>query len=336
MESPRLEDVAREVGVHPSTVSRALDPKRSSLVNAATRVAVAEAAKKLGYRADLVARGLSSGRTSNVGVVVADLGNRLGTSMVRAFARELDEQAILPVITETRDEDDRLSMILDHMIGRRVDALVIAAARHNDTETIEAASNYVPVVVAVRPLLHSSLPQVISDDTKGGQLAAGHLADLGHTHVAQLRGPGAIASFALRARGFSETARVRNLNESAFNTQAARPVFDEGRRLMSALLESQELPTAIFAHNDQMALGALTVVRAKGLEVPRDVSIIGYNDLPGMELTSPPFTTIRYPSGDIGRETGRMVLALLGGAQKPNIMIEPTLVIRSSTRSINR
>ena len=126
---PRLDDIAREVGVHPSTVSRALNPDRARLVKPDTRIAVEEAARRLGYRPDMVARGLQSGRTATVGVVVADLGNTFVTPIIHQLAAALETTGIMPVIAETQDDHGRFTRILDHMLGRRVDAIVTAAAR---------------------------------------------------------------------------------------------------------------------------------------------------------------------------------------------------------------
>jgi LacI family transcriptional regulator len=328
---PRLEEVAREVGVHPTTVSRALDPLRSHLVRSETREVIELAAKRMGYRPDLIARGLQSGRTSSVGVIVADLGNRFGTPMIHQLAAVLDTEMILPVIAETRDEHNRFARILDHMIGRRVDALVVAAARIQDQEIIEEANRSVPVVIVGRALPNSSLPQITTDDREGGSLVAQHLADLGHSRIAQLRGPTDVAAFNFRGEGFSELARARGMTEIDIHDTSSRPIHEEGRRLAKALFRLNELPTAVFAHNDLLALGVLAEFQAAGIRVPHDVSLVGYNDLAGMDLIAPPLTTIRPPTGDIGREAGKATFSLMAGEVPPDVCLPPTLMVRSST-----
>ncbi len=335
MAGTTLDDIAREVGVHPSTVSRALNPTRAGLVKPDTRRAVEEAARRLGYRPDMVARGLQSGRTATIGVIVADLGNAFITPIIHQLAAALETASMMPVIAETQDEHERFTRILDHIISRRVDAIVTAAARLGDREILEAAAMTVPVVVAARPLPGSALPQVIHDDEGGARMAAEHLASLGHRSVAQLRGPLDVANFSRRAVGFTDASGRLGLAEVVVEDTGRRPIFEEGRRLMEMLLAAvSPLPTAVFAHNDLMALGALAALNEASLRVPEDVSLIGYNDLPAMELVAPPLTTVRYPSKEIGRAAGELVLSVLRGQEPADVCLEPALVVRASTRRL--
>src|SRR5690606_3414107 len=160
-------------------------------------------------------------------------------------------------------------------------------------------------------------------------------ADLGHRRVAQLRGPLDIANFEQRATAFSAACARLGMTEVEVAGHASRPVFEEGERLARRLLEGGGMvPSAIFAHNDLMAMGALAVLRAAGLEVPADVSLIGYNDLPMMDLVAPPLSTVRYPSDAIGREAGRLVVELLAGEHPRQVVLSPSLVVRASTRLV--
>ncbi|MPZ52136.1 MAG: substrate-binding domain-containing protein [Acidimicrobiia bacterium] len=335
MAGPKLDDIAREVGVHPSTVSRALNPAKASMVRPDTRIKVEEAARRLGYRPDLVARGLQSGRTATVGVIVADLGNTFVTPIIHRLTSALETAGMVPIIGETQDDHERFTRILDHIISRRVDAVVTAAARSGDKEILESAGRLLPVVVAARPLEGTSLPQVIHDDRAGARLVAEHLADLGHKRVGQLRGPLDVANFSQRAEAFSEACQRLDLEEIPVFGIGERPIFDEGRRLMEMLLEDTDrLPTAVFAHNDLMALGALSTLHAAGLSVPDDVSLVGYNDLPAMDLVAPPLTTVRYPSREIGTAAGELIVEVLGGAEPEDVCLDTHLVVRKSTRAI--
>ncbi|GIU91701.1 MAG: LacI family transcriptional regulator [Acidimicrobiia bacterium] len=330
-----LNDVARLVGVHPSTVSRALDPARSGLVKEETRRRVVEAAQRLGYRPDMIARSLQSGRTATVGVVVADLGNMFVTPIIHGIASALEVAGIMPVIAETQDDHVRFSAILDHLLSRRVDAIVTAAAREADQAILESAARIVPVVVTGRPLPGSSLPQVIHDDRKGGEMVARHFAELGHRRVCQLRGPLDVGNFAQRSEGFSRVCRELGLEEVVLDVTGDRPVIEEGERLMRALLDQvggpDGLPTALFAQNDLMAAGALEVLNELGVAVPEHVSLVGYNDLPMVDLIDPPLTTVRYPSLEVGKAAGDLVVKLLEGERAENVCLEPVLVSRKST-----
>lgn len=330
---PTLDDVARDVGVHPSTVSRALNPQKAVMVNPETRRAVEEAARRLGYRPHMVARGLQSGRTATVGVVAADLGNPFVTPIIHGITAALEVAEIMPVIAETQDEHDRYARILDHMLSRRVDAVVAVATRAGDRRILEDASRIAPVVIAARPLPGSTLPQVTHDDACGAQMVVEHLHELGHRRVAQLRGPLDVANFEQRAGAFSKTARRLGMTEVDLTQVGTRPIFEEGRRLMEALLEGEApAATAVFAHNDLMALGALAALKEAGKQVPEDVSLVGYNDLPMMDLVAPPLTTVRYPSREVGVAAGELVIEVLAGSNPPNVCLAPALVVRASTR----
>jgi LacI family transcriptional regulator len=330
-----LFDVARAAGVHPSTVSRALDPQQKERVKEPTRRMIIDTATRLGYRPDMVARGLRSGRTATVGVVVADLGNPFVTPIIHGLTGAIEAAGMLPMIAETQDDHARLAVILDHMLSRRVDAIVVAAARSGDKAILESAGKLVPLVVAARPLAGTHLPQAIHDDRAGGELAARHLGDLGHVRVAQLNGPEDVANFPRRADGFSSYCRAQGMVEIELGVWADAPDMDEGRRLMSILLERNGvMPTGIFVHNDSMAMGALAVVQESGLRVPDDLSIIGYNDLAMVGFVDPPLTTIHYPSLEVGWASGEMVRAMLLGEHPEDRCLDPSLVVRSSTQAV--
>ena len=329
-----LLDVAREAGVHVSTVSRALDPAHHARVKNATRIHIEAVADKLGYRPDMVARGLKSGRTAAVGVIVADLGNTFVTPVIHGLTAAVETAGMMPMIAETEDNHDRFSNILDHMLSRRVDAMVVTSARLADREILESAGRIVPIVVAGRPLDDTSLPQVIVDETTGGRLVAEHFAELGHRQVAQLRGPVDVANFPRRSAGFSTACQTADIEEIHIQKAARLPIIDEGRRIMQALLDqARRLPSAVFAQNDLMALGALSLLRDNGIVVPDDVSLAGYNNLPTVGHVSPSLTTVNYPSMDVGRLAGEMILNLLAGESVEDVVLEPELVIRQSTQA---
>lgn len=333
--SVTLHDVAREAGVHPSTVSRALDPAKQHRVKDSTRQRIMAVADQLGYRPHMVARGLQSGRTSTVGVIAADLGNTFVTPIIHGIAGSLESAQMLPTIAETQDDHARMVNILDHMLSRRVDGIVAIAARTADQDVLEAANQIVPVVLAARPLESTDLHQVVHDDMRGGQLVAEHLHALGHRTVAQLLGPRDVANFPRRAAGFRSVVDDSDMVDASLDRWAERPVIEEGSRLMEQLLEATtEMPTAVFAHNDLMALGALSVLRQRGLRVPEDISMIGYNDLPMVGHLTPPLSTVRYPSLDVGRRAGEMIVQLLAGEDPDDVCLDPVLVPRGSSRRL--
>ncbi|HVS50332.1 MAG TPA: LacI family DNA-binding transcriptional regulator [Candidatus Dormibacteraeota bacterium] len=328
-----LEDVAYAAGVHYSTVSRALDPAKAGRVNASTRAHVESVARRLGYQRDMVASGLRRGRTQTIAVIVADLGNPFMAPVLRSMANRLEESGLMSLISETQDDSARLHRILNHVISRRVDAIITTAARLGDGSTLlEISRQGIPLVLAVRNVPSTRLPACTDDDVAGGRLAAQHLLSLGHQRVAQLRGPADVSSFVDRAWGFSEAITAGSARE--FEVGVGSPTLEEGIRLMNLLLDTaRPLPSAIFAHNDLMALGALAVMRQRGISCPEQISVIGYNDSPQVDRVQPALTTVRQPAEEIGRMAAEMTVALLESPRHPppSRSLRPTLVVREST-----
>jgi LacI family transcriptional regulator len=330
-----LEDVARVAGVHYSTVSRALDPAKAWRVGASTRVHVETVALEMGYRRHMGASGLKRGRTSTVGVVVADLGNPFISPVLRGLANRLEQADLMLLITETQDDPARLARVLNHVVERRVDAVVVSAARlGNSPILMDLVRRKIPLILVDRNVPQTGLPSCTHDNRQGGALAADHLIGLGHRRVAQLRGPADVSSFADRGRGFAETAEAAGAVNVEVSVAAPTPSEEEGRRLMRMLLSQEpELPTAIFAHNDLMALGALDALAEAGLRCPQDISVIGYDDLPHVGRLRPPLTTIRLQGEELGRLAGEMTVSAITSPERPptSLTLPPSLIVREST-----
>ena len=330
-----LEDVARAAGVHYSTVSRALDPATVRRVSVDTRKHVQAVAKKMGYQPDMVASGLKRGRTHTVAVIAGDLGNPNIAPVLRGIANGLEKAGLMSLISETQDESERLQRVLDHLMSRRVDAIIMTAARLRDAPTIRHIRRQgVPLVLAVQNVPGIRLPACTNDDHLGGVLAARHLISLGHRRVAQLRGPHDINSCFLRAQGFSKTIKAAGAVEVMVRSTAPKGTAEEGARLMRELLDKNGArPTGIFAHHDLMAFGALTAAEERGLSCPRDLSIVGYHNLPYDDRIVPPLTSIQQPREELGRIAAEILVAILKAPGRPPAprRLAPTLVVRKST-----
>jgi LacI family transcriptional regulator len=329
-----LEDVAKVAGVHYSTVSRALDPAKAWRVGAATRLHVETVAREMGYRRHMGASGLKRGRTHTVGVIVADLGNPFIAPVLRGLANRLEEAGLMPLITETQDDPARLSRVLNHVIERRVDAVVVAAARLGNAPILmEVAHRKIPLLLVDRDVPQTGLPSCTHDHRQGGALAARHLLDLGHTRLAQLRGPSDVSSFADRGSGFSDAVGA-GATEIEVGQTAATPSLQEGYRLFRKLQDTgRDLPTAIFAHNDLMALGALDALAEAGMRCPGHVSVIGYDDVSHIDRVTPPLTTIRLHTRELGRLIGEMTVTAITSPDQPpvSLTLPPSLIVREST-----
>ena len=329
-----LRDVARAVGVHPSTVSRALDPQRSWTINEQTRLKIVQTAQALGYKPDTLASGLRRGRSETIGVVVPDLANPFYAPMIRGIENALEGRGLMALIAETQEDQQRMSKVFEHLARRRVDGIITASARKGDETLLRKFSQDVPIVLAGRSLERSGLPTITHDDVMGGRLLAEHLLALGHTRIAQLSGPADISSFVGRSHGFAMALTAAGIEVINLPERAVNPTIAEGKRLMQYLLATiAPRPTAVFAPNDLMALGALEALHEAELRCPDDLSLVGYNDSPQAPYTAPPLTTVRVPGYELGRLAAELVVTLAEepGRVLPNISLPPVLVVRRSS-----
>jgi LacI family transcriptional regulator len=329
-----LLDVARQAGVDRSTASRALDPDRAHMLKPETIVRVTEAARLLGYHGNVMAGSLRKGRTNSVGVVIADFQNPFIAPVLRGLGAQLTRLGMVPLVAETEDSSARLESVLRTMLSRRPDALVITAVRRNDRELITQISGSVPVVLVVRTFRDRAFPAVAHDDQAGGALAAEHLLGLGHTRLIQLGGPRDESSFIDRALGFRRKTRAAGITARNLSEPAAAPGAESGFRLMRRVLsDSAEMPTAVFAHTDMMAVGAIDATEEAGLRCPQDISVIGYDDIPLADHVNPPLTTIRLPGLELGKFAAELVTSIAAG--KPvtdtHFSFPPELIVREST-----
>jgi LacI family transcriptional regulator len=328
-------DVAAAAGVHPSTVSRSLDPAQASRVRAETRQRVIEAARELNYQPDRVAGGLRRQRTFTVGVIVADYESPFYAALIRGISTRLGRDGYVPISLETNDQHDRLVATIKLLKECRVDGVITAATRASDVGTLrQLVRSGMPVVMAVRWIRGLGIPIVANDDLRGAALAAEHLIQLGHRRIVQLAGPSDIEAFNERILGYRTALARAGLAAEDPVEHVKAPIVLEGRRLMELVLARPgPRPTAVFAHNDLIAIGAMEALREAGLECPGDVSIVGYNDMPLTEHLAPPLTTVRMPTVEVGQVAADVVLRLIEGrgASPVSISLEPELIARDTT-----
>lgn len=338
-----LRDVAERAGVHVATASRSLNEEQAHLVSESTRNRVVEAAESLGYRANALARSLRRGRTGMLGVVVADFANPFIVTLVRGVEEEAAKHDLLPLVVETHDDPATLRSTVKRLLDNRVDAVILTAAHMSDESFVVELARQLPTILAVRGFDRvdeqkpSGVPfQVLQDDYRGARAAVEHLLDLGHSRIAQLPGAEAISSFVDRGRGFVDAVASRQgAVDASSGIRAESSTVEEGQRLTRLLLSlpESERPTALFAHNDLLAVGALDALKEAGLSCPEDMSVVGYNDAPLVDHMDPPLTTVRLPAGEIGRHSARVAAEAISGGtpEEPVRVFQPLFVERAST-----
>jgi LacI family transcriptional regulator len=327
-----LRDVARIAGVHPGTVSRALNPDTEALVRDETVRRVREVAAELGYRPNPLARGLKTNRSFTVGVIVPDIQNPLFPPIIRGLDDRLTEAGYTPLIANTDNDPERERVDLEAMRARQVDGIVTATARA-DHELLDAvAASGTPLVLVNRRVPDGSLPSATADDRAGARLAVEHLTELGHARIAHLAGPQDLSTGRQRREGFAEAMRDAGLDPGLMRIGRAF-TEPEGARLCRALLDDGEPFTAIVAGNDLMALGCYDVFAERGIDCPHDVSVVGFNDMPFADRFAPPLTTIGIPHYELGAAAAELLLERLQGSGDgpAQVVLATRLIVRGST-----
>lgn len=334
MRRPTLRDVAEAASVHVATASRALNPSTRSLVSADTADRVLRAAKALDYRPNPIARSLKTARSHSVGLVIPDLTNPLVPPMVRGAAEVLQPAGYDAWIVNTDNDPVRERAQIDALRAKQVDGLIVATARLEHPWLEQLHKEGARIVLANRLLGAGQIPSVTADNALGSALAVAHLVQLGHTRIAHLSGPQELSTGLVRRRGYVQALRDHGLVEDP------RLVFicgawneDEGARAFGALLDSGVEVTAVVAGHDRVALGCYDALSARGLSCPRDVSVVGFNDMPFMDKMRPPLTTVRVGHYDVGAEAARLLLEAFRHPERSAraVLLPPTLVVRGST-----
>ncbi|WP_371543950.1 LacI family transcriptional regulator [Streptomyces sp. NBC_00554] len=333
-----LADVARKARVHPGTASKALNPATRHRVAADTVRRIVRAAESLGYEPNSLARGLRTQRSRTIGVLIPDLANPLFPPIVRGIEQVLGAADHLALLTDTDNDPDREERLVAMLQGRRSDGFIVATARREHPLLDRLADVNTPLVLLNRITDRPRRSSVTCDDAAGVLDAVRHLAELGHRRIAHLAGPQELSTGHLRHRAFLDAVDQLGLDRrdcpvlpgTAYSTEA-------GLSAARAALALRPRPTAVLAGNDLMALGVLDALTETGLHCPRDLSVIGFNDMPMLDRMATPLTTIRTPQHEIGAEAARLILRILDGLPEPlHIRLTCRLVVRASTAAAGR
>lgn len=332
-----LRDVARLAGVHPATASRALNQATRKLVHAETVRRIEEAARALDYRPDHLARSLKTRRSATIGVVLPDLTNPLFPPIVRGIEDRLVTSGFVPLIGNTDNDEERERLVLERLEARQVDGLIVATARRRSPLLVEIARSGLPVVLVNRVVDGHRLPSVSVDDSAGIRTAVAHLAELGHRRIGHVAGPQDLSTGSGRYRGFRSGIDAAGLDDASELVVFAES-FSESAGFEGAceLLGRGRSITAIVAANDMLALGCLRAFTHLGLDCPRDVSLVGFNDMPFVDLVDPPLTTVGLPHYAVGTYAAELVLERIEDDSGPVkvLFLPPVLVVRASTAPV--
>ena len=325
MTQPTMDDVAAKAGVSRSLVSLVMSD--SPRVSDQSRTKVVNAAQELGYRPNLWARSLASGRTMTVGVMVNDLHNPFFTEMAEGVAESANGAGLEVLVTSGWQRVSGERAAIDSLLNLRVDGIVLGGARVS-TDLLEDYSSQAPLVAVNAFVEPSTFDTVKNHEAHGAELAVEHLAGLGHKRIAHINsGNGAGAPE--RRSAFTKAMMNRGLAPIVIDGD-----FNEtsGYEAAGMLFNLTDPPTAVFAGNDLSAIGVMTYLAELGVDVPGDVSIVGYDDTILAAIGTVSLTTIHQPRQQLGRRAMELLCERIGGrTEAVHEFVEPHLVTRAST-----
>lgn len=323
-----IADIATKADVSISTVSRVLN--NTAPVAASTRQTILEAMEALNYQPNIFARGLASGQSMTVGVVTQHIHSPLYASLIRGILEGVDHSPYTPLFVDGYWQREREERLVDTLLRRHVDGLIVLGGSLPAEKFLETARQ-VPLIVFGHnvPGLENQCLQL--DDYGGAYRATEHLIALGHRRIAHVTGNLEHADAAARREGYLQALRNSRIEPIPELVVEGEYTEQSGLLAMEMLFGRGRTFSAVFAANDESAYGVRLALYRRGIRVPEDVSLVGFDDIPSSAYTTPPLTTVRQPAAQIGLAAARAILRLMQDepVELPHIPME--LVIREST-----
>jgi LacI family transcriptional regulator len=336
-----IHDVARRAGVSAVTVSRALNA--SAPVSAAARRRIDAAIEELGFVPNALAQGLKSRSTRTIGLVVTDVTNPFFTSIARG-AEDVAHAAGYAVFLCNTDEDmAKQDVYLDRLCAKRVDGLLLVPAGNDVRPLLHWRRVSGPLCLLCRTIpgldeAEAEIDVVYGESLRAAEVLVAHLAEHGHRRIALVNGPREISTAGERLDGYRRALRRVGLALDPALERCGRFTVDYGRDAAAELLDLAAPPTAIFAASNFLTVGVLATLRDRGLEAPRDVALVGMNDIPQMALIDPRLTVGSQPAAEIGRQAAAFLLERIAHARRAapprlpgrRLALETEIIIRST------
>ena len=338
-----LSDIAATLGVAPMTVSRVVN--RNGYVSEETRERVLQAVKTMNYRPNGVARNLKRRRTETVGLVLGDISNPYSAELANAVRERLWSSGynLFICISEHSATEDITAF--ESLVDHNVDGIIVATRSNaeGDEQLRDIVDSHMPVVVIGRDFQYDGVDYVAADNLTGGFEATQHLIDLGHRRIgfigADMKNRGSLKRLqgylnALKAHDIEVDERLVTGRKEAVSGVPGYSTEKMGYEGMKRLLSLPKPPTAVFARNDFTAIGAMTAIKEAGLSIPKDIAIVGFDDIPMATHTSPPLTTVRQPMRLQGQLAAEMLLRRIDDDEvqkRHERILNCELIIREST-----
>ncbi|HTB11823.1 MAG TPA: LacI family DNA-binding transcriptional regulator [Bryobacteraceae bacterium] len=327
---PSIKDIARIASVSHSTVSRAL--QNSPLVNARTAEKIRRIAHESGYRASAIARGLVTKRTRTVGLVVTTIADPFASEVVCGIEQAANDHGYSVFLADSNADPNREQQVVQSFAERRVDGIVVTSSRVGALYLPLLSEMRVPIVLVNNQHPGAFVHSVMIDNIAGSRQAANHLIRLGHRRIAYLGDQFGYQSDTERFAGYRQALDVAGIPFVPELVVHGDGKPEEAIRAMDKLLGLSDPPTAVCCYNDMSALGAMKSIHLRGLRVPEDVSVVGFDDLFLASYTEPNLTTVRQPMRRMGLLAMESLFRLMSGEDSEiRITVEAELIVREST-----
>jgi len=324
-------DVARKAGVSQSAVSRVLTPGASASKKTVEKVR--SAVTELGYRPNILARSLITGKSRIIGLVVAYLNNRFYPEVLEKLSHRLQRKGYHVLIFIANNTQDDISQVIEGILEYQVDGIVAASVAMSSDLAARCQAAGVPIVLFNRSQDDDALCSVTSNNFLGGQTAARHLLDLGHTKIGYIAGWEGASTQLEREDGFNSELALSNLKVS--HREVGNFEIDEAKQAALKMFGASNYPTAVFVASDHMAFAVMDILRSNlGLRIPQDVSVVGFDDVSLASYSAYDLTTIRQPLIQMVDTTVDILLTQIEHPETVNnrvIKIDPVLIKRSSS-----
>ena len=328
-----LKDIADKVGVHPSTVSRILRGTGDLNISAETRDRVKSVAKELDYQPNQLARAFRLKKTSTIGLIVPDIANSFFSGIGRSIEIESYDKGYNLVVCNTDEEADKEERYVKNLISRGVDGLIIAPSQSNFGYISNLIEKKIPFVLIDRDFTDLETNSVISDNRQSAFEAVEYLKSMGHRRIGFISGRSALSTICHRLQGYKEAVKEYNLDDEETLVIGDGYTIENGYRAAMKILSGHKLPSALLISGNLLTIGVIKAVQEKGLQVPDDVSLIGYTDSRLAPYLNPPLSTISHPLEEMGIKAFQLLLKNIESEnpiQKSKTIIKTKLDIRES------
>lgn len=331
---PTIYSVAQKAGVSIATVSKVLN--KTGRISAETRQRVLDIMDEMGYQPSVVASALTGKSTFTIGMLVPDLANPFFAEVARSTEDRGHELGYNLVICNTDNNPDKEAEYISLLKQKSVDGLIVATGAANTTVLKDVLKRKMPVALFARDLPAIAVDTVLVDDYMGGYLAASHLASLGHRKIAVIAEDLQVMSSRERIRGYRSAIEEHGIDFDASLIGVSDFTIAGGKLAAGELLDRPDRPTAVFACNDLLAIGAIHAARERGLDIPVDLSVVGFDNTIMATIVDPQLTSVAQPIREIGAQVMDLLVQEIRGDKrnKQRIVLLPELVVRGSTRKL--